>query len=143
MGVKRSDHLLVTCGFAQAGVRRTQIRADRPYAVKAVRLPNQANRMAETRMPGIQRGADSSPSPAANPQAKHMIGVSDPYRGRYLAIAARFAVGSMPPPRPRSGLRGERESSSRRRGVAYDTNRATNLRAVSATSCQLSSITRA
>jgi len=34
--------------------------------------------MADNRFPGIQRGAGSSPSPAANPQVKRMIGVSDP-----------------------------------------------------------------
>lgn len=36
--------------------------------------------MADARFTGIQRGAGSSPSPAAIPQVKRMIAVSDPYR---------------------------------------------------------------
>jgi hypothetical protein len=35
--------------------------------------------MADAPFPGIQRGAGSSPSPAANPQVKRLIAVSDPY----------------------------------------------------------------
>src|SRR6266542_1861243 len=52
-----SDVLKVLCGTA-------------PHAVKAFSSTRQANRMADARFPGIQRGAGSSPSPAANPQGQ-------------------------------------------------------------------------
>src|SRR6266545_4338156 len=50
-----------------------------PHTVKAFPSAWQANRMPDTRLPGLQRDAGPSPSLAANPQVKHMIAVSDPY----------------------------------------------------------------
>jgi hypothetical protein len=58
-----------------------------PHAVKAFPPTWQANRMPHTRFRGIQRGAGSSPSSAANPQVKRMIAVSDPYRMPVAVLA--------------------------------------------------------
>ncbi len=51
----------------------------------------QANRMADPRFPGTQRGVGLSRSPAANPEVKRLIGVSDPYTVAPLDLPDRLS----------------------------------------------------
>ncbi len=73
--------------------------------------------MADARFQGIQGGAGSSPSPAANPQVKPMIAVSDPYTlsPRTSPIEASVQTAQQnffPSSRPGRGLTGAEDLSS-------------------------------